>query len=83
MIRLMLPLLFTCTSATISVSWKDCGSATNHIKITDVSWSPTTINPGDNVTITASGILDEDIVAPYEQTITFASIFKHTFDVSF
>jgi hypothetical protein len=61
------------------VSWKDCGTAKNHVKVTNISWSPKVPEAGDNITITATGVLDEDM-PDTTMTLTFANVFHHKFD---
>mmetsp|Transcript_26564 Transcript_26564/g.52357 ORF Transcript_26564/g.52357 Transcript_26564/m.52357 type:complete len:152 (-) Transcript_26564:376-831(-) len=46
--------------AGIKVTWEDCGSSKAHAHVTNVSWVPADIQPGDNVTITS--ILNVDKV---------------------
>ena len=79
MLRTFQVLALACAAqAAVTVTWEDCGTAANHIKIDDVTF-PSDIEPGMNVTITAHATLDEQITDT-TMTMTMASIFKHKFD---
>jgi hypothetical protein len=65
--------------AEIDIVWSDCGTAKNHVKITNVTWSPNPAKPGDNITVTGLGTLDEDITDS-KLTLTLGDIVKHSFD---
>merc|ERR1719197_710830 len=45
----------------ITITWGDCGTASNVVKIESVTWDPANPQPGDNVTITGTGTLKSDI----------------------
>ena len=62
----------------IVISWKDCGTRRNHVKVTNLSWTPQHPVAGDNITITATAVLDE-VMTSNIQTLTFAHVFAHKF----
>ena len=81
-LHMKLALLFTfllSTYANIGVTWKDCGTSSNKVKVTNVTWTPKNISPGMTVNITAFASLSEEL-SDTEVTLTLAAIFKHKFD---
>lgn len=66
-------------SAGIAISWTDCGSAANKVKIDKITWVPANPVAGDTVNITATGTLSEGITSMPEDLV-FAGIFHNKFE---
>lgn len=47
------------TANDLKLTWKDCGDASTHVKIS--SFSPATLTLGQKTTMTGTGTLDEDV----------------------
>ncbi len=75
--------LLACTAEArknVTITWQDCGTTANHAKITNLTWSPVNPQPGDNVTITGYGTLNE-VVSRSTASIELAGgLVKKTFD---
>eukprot|EP01116_Phalansterium_solitarium_P010246 TRINITY_DN2480_c0_g1_i1.p2 TRINITY_DN2480_c0_g1~~TRINITY_DN2480_c0_g1_i1.p2 ORF type:complete len:169 (-),score=25.03 TRINITY_DN2480_c0_g1_i1:230-700(-) len=43
-------------SSSINITWADCGTAANKIKVNTLVWYPVNPKTGDNITIVATGV---------------------------
>eukprot|EP01003_Olkasia_polycarbonata_P008055 NODE_975_length_640_cov_128.062606_g903_i0.p1 GENE.NODE_975_length_640_cov_128.062606_g903_i0~~NODE_975_length_640_cov_128.062606_g903_i0.p1 ORF type:complete len:156 (-),score=34.72 NODE_975_length_640_cov_128.062606_g903_i0:113-580(-) len=59
----------------ITITWADCGTSGTHSKVTDMKWSPASPKTGDNITLTGTGTLDEDVAgSTYTLTISHSGV---------
>ena len=63
----------------ISFSWKDCGTAGTHAKVTQVDVVPSNPMPGQQINITATVTLDKATTA-VSSDLVFAKLFHNKFD---
>ena len=69
-----------CSAKHCTITWEDCGTSANMAKITGVTWSPQNPQPGDNVTIMASGTLKEEVQKSTATIVLAGGLVKKTWN---